>query len=65
MKETLKNYLSIRNYGMNPDMKIMITARTASNNVLVLLSIVSRGFSSFSVEPKRRRNKIYINSYNY
>ena len=36
---------------MNPDMKIMITARTARNNVLVLLSITRRGLSSFSDGP--------------
>ena len=37
---------------MNPDMKIMITARTARNNVLVLLSITRRGLSSFSDGPE-------------
>ena len=53
-------------YGMNPDMKIIITARTARNNVLVLLSISRRGLSSFSdgpktslsSEPKMREKKI-------
>ena len=51
-------------YGMNPDMKIIITARTARNNVLVLLSISRRGLSSFSdgprtwlSEPKMREKK--------
>ena len=39
-------------YGMNPDMKIIITARTARNNVLVLLSISRRGLSSFSDGPR-------------
>ena len=53
-------------YGMNPDMKIIITARTARNNVLVLLSISRRGLPSFSdgpktslsSEPKMREKKI-------
>ena len=39
-------------YGMNPDMKIIITARTARNSVLVLLSICRRGLCSFSDGPK-------------
>ena len=51
---------------MNPDIKIMITARTARNNVLVLLSISRRGLSSFSdgaktslsSEPKMREKNL-------
>ena len=65
MKGWSKNLSNIH-YGMNPDIKIMITARTARNNVLVLLSISRRGLSSFSdgpktslsSEPKMREKKI-------